>query len=46
VAEQKLRDLGRMALPALKEAIKSPDPERVLRAERLLIRQNERADGK
>jgi hypothetical protein len=45
-AEQKLRDLGRMAIPALKEAAKSSDPERVLRAERLLIRQNEKLDGK
>jgi hypothetical protein len=45
-AEQKLRDLGRMAIPALKEAAKSSDPERVVRAERLLIRQNEKLDGK
>jgi hypothetical protein len=45
-AERRLRDLGRMAIPALKEATKSPDPERVMRAERLLLRQNERLDGK
>jgi len=45
-AEQRLRDLGRMAIPALKEATKSPDPERVMRSERLLLRQNERIDGK
>ena len=45
-AEQKLRNLGRMAIPALKEAAKSSDPERVVRAERLLIRQNEKLDGK
>jgi hypothetical protein len=45
-AERKLRDLGRMAIPALKEAVNSPDPERVMRAERLLLRQNERLDGK
>jgi hypothetical protein len=45
-AERKLRDLGRMAIPALKEAVNSPDPERVMRAERLLLCQNERLDGK
>jgi len=45
-AERRLRDLGRMAIPALKEAVKSPDPERVMRAERLLLRQNERLDGR
>ena len=45
-AELKLRDLGRMAIPALKEAAKSSDPERVMRAERLLLRQNEKLEGK
>jgi hypothetical protein len=45
-AELKLRDLGRMAIPALKEAVKSSDPERVMRAERLLLRQNEKLEGK
>ncbi|HTQ38595.1 MAG TPA: hypothetical protein VMJ32_06180 [Pirellulales bacterium] len=45
-AEARLRDLGRMAVPALKEAAKSSDPEQVMRAERLLIRQGEKLDGK
>ena len=45
-AETKLRDLGRMAIPALKEAAKGSDPERVMRSERLLLRQNEKLDGK
>jgi hypothetical protein len=45
-AEGKLRDLGRMAIPALKEAVKGSDPERVIRAERLLLRQKESLDSK
>ncbi|HZZ29940.1 MAG TPA: hypothetical protein VFE46_18230 [Pirellulales bacterium] len=45
-AEAKLLDLGRMAIPALKEAAKSSDPEQVMRAERLLLRQGEKLDGK
>jgi hypothetical protein len=45
-AEKRLNDLGRMAIPAIKEAAKGADPERVMRAERLLLRQNERLEGK
>jgi hypothetical protein len=45
-AETKLRDLGRMAIPALKQAAKSDDPEQVMRAERLLLRQGEKLEGK
>jgi hypothetical protein len=45
-AEQRLYALGRMALPALKEAAKSKEPEQAMRAERLLLEQKEKLDGK
>jgi hypothetical protein len=40
-AEQRLRELGRLAVPKLKEAIKNKDLEVVVRAERLLLAQKE-----
>lgn len=45
-AEQRLRELGPMAAPALKAATKGNDPERVMRVERLLLQQKETLDGK
>lgn len=44
-AEKRLAELGRLAIPALKEALKSPDPEVQFRAERLLLAQNEKIEG-
>jgi hypothetical protein len=40
-AETQLRKLGRLAIPKLKDALKNTDLEVVLRAERLLLEQNE-----
>lgn len=40
-AESRLRELGRLAIPKLKEALKNTDPEIVTRAERLLLAQKE-----
>jgi hypothetical protein len=40
-AEKRLKDLGRQAIPSLKEALKNKDPEVVMRAERLLLIQKE-----
>jgi hypothetical protein len=40
-AEKRLKDLGRLAIPNLKEALKSKDLEVVMRAERLLLHQKE-----
>jgi hypothetical protein len=40
-AEKRLKDLGRLAIPNLKEALKNKDPEVVMRAERLLLIQKE-----
>jgi hypothetical protein len=45
-AEQRLYALGRMAIPALKDAAKSKEPEQAMRAERLLLEQKEKLDGK
>jgi hypothetical protein len=45
-AEQRLYALGRMAIPALKNAAKSKEPEQAMRAERLLLEQKEKLDGK
>lgn len=36
-AEKRLKDLGRLAIPSLKEALKNTDQEVVMRAERLLL---------
>ena len=36
-AEKRLKDLGRLAIPNLKEALKNKDLEVVMRAERLLL---------
>ncbi|HUY88623.1 MAG TPA: hypothetical protein VMV10_07810 [Pirellulales bacterium] len=44
-AEKRLLELGRLAVPALKAALKSPDVEVQFRAERLLLSQNEKVDG-
>lgn len=44
-AEKRLLELGRLAIPLLKEALKSPDPEVVFRAERMLLMQKESIDG-
>ena len=40
-AEKRLKDLGRLAIPSLKEALKNKDLEVVMRAERLLLGQKE-----
>lgn len=40
-AEKTLKELGRLAIPALKEALKNKDSEVVMRAERLLLVQKE-----
>ncbi len=40
-AEKRLKNLGRLAIPSLKEALKSNDIEVVMRAERLLLGQKE-----
>jgi hypothetical protein len=40
-AEKRLNDLGRLAIPTLKEALKNKDTEVVMRAERLLLGQKE-----
>jgi hypothetical protein len=40
-AEKKLKDLGNLAIPSLKEALKSKDPEVVMRAERILLSHKE-----
>ncbi|MGE5192799.1 MAG: hypothetical protein ACM3U2_09870 [Deltaproteobacteria bacterium] len=40
-AEKRLKDLGRLAIPSLKEALKNKDLEVVMRAERLLLLQKE-----
>jgi hypothetical protein len=40
-AEKRLVELGRLAVPAVRTALSSPDLEVVFRAERILIRQNE-----
>lgn len=43
-AEKRLRELGRLAVPALKEALASTDVEIAYRAERILLAQNESID--
>lgn len=40
-ADKRLRELGRLAIPALKQCLTSPDLEVVLRAERMLLALNE-----
>ena len=40
-AEKRLKSLGRLAIPNLKEALKNKDLEVVMRAERLLLIQKE-----
>ncbi|HVX13022.1 MAG TPA: hypothetical protein VHC22_17695 [Pirellulales bacterium] len=44
-AEKRLTELGRLAIPALKGALKSSDLEIVFRAERILLAQNEKLEG-
>jgi hypothetical protein len=44
-AEKRLLELGRLAVPALKEALKASDPEVQFRAERLLLGQGEKISG-
>ncbi len=44
-AEKRLLEMGRLAIPMLKEALKSSDPEVVFRAERLLLTQKESIDA-
>ena len=44
-AEKRLTELGRLAVPALKTALKSSDLEIVFRAERILLAQNEKLEG-
>lgn len=43
-ADKRLRELGRLAVPALKECLTSPDLEVVFRAERMLLALNESID--
>lgn len=43
-AEKRLAELGPLALPALREALKQNDVELVFRAERLLLAQNQQID--
>ena len=45
-AETRLAELGPLALPALREALKQSDLELVFRAERLLLAQNQAIEGK
>ncbi len=40
-SDKRLRELGRLAVPALKEALKNPDVEVAFRAERILLAANE-----
>jgi len=40
-ADKRLRELGRLAIPILRECLTSPDLEVVLRAERILLAMNE-----
>jgi hypothetical protein len=44
-AEKRLTELGRLAIPSLKVALKSGDLEIVFRAERILLAQNEKLEG-
>lgn len=44
-SEKRLTELGRLAMPALKSALKSSDLEIVFRAERILLAQNEKLEG-
>jgi hypothetical protein len=44
-AEKRLTELGRLAIPSLKTALKSGDLEIVFRAERILLAQNEKLEG-
>jgi hypothetical protein len=44
-AEKRLLELGRLAIPLLKEALKNADPEVVFRAERILLSQKESING-
>ena len=44
-ASTRLLQLGRLAVPALKAALKSPDVEVQFRAENLLLDQGEKVDG-
>ncbi|HET6883424.1 MAG TPA: hypothetical protein VFI31_24955 [Pirellulales bacterium] len=44
-AEKRLGELGRLAVPELKTALKSTDLEIVFRAERVLLAQNEKLEG-
>jgi hypothetical protein len=44
-AEKRLTELGRLAVPALKGALKSNDLEIVFRSERILLSQNEKLEG-
>jgi hypothetical protein len=43
-AEKRLLELGRLAVPALKVALKSSDLEVAFRAERILLAQNEKLE--
>jgi hypothetical protein len=45
-AEKRLAELGAIAVPALKEALKDKDVEIVFRAERILLGRNESIDAK
>jgi hypothetical protein len=45
-AEERLKELGRIAIPRLKELLKGEDAEAAMRAERLLLQLNEPLDGK
>lgn len=44
-AHERLAELGRLAIPVLRAALKHSDPEVVYRAERLLLAQNESIDA-
>ena len=44
-AEKRLAELGRLAIPSLKAALKSNDLEVVFRCERILLAQNEKLEG-
>ena len=44
-AEKRLVEMGRLAIPLLKDALKSPDPEVVFPRQRMLLLQNESIDG-
>jgi hypothetical protein len=45
-AQKRLLELGAVAFPALKKGLANPDPEVVIRSERILLRQNQQPDAR